>query len=184
MKTTTRTTLPINPHEQPVREMKLKWYRYLFYFMTVFVPSAYCFAYYDLFLKISPPPSDFTVKQLVICLAISLLGLIIGIATLALALGDIYFYDQHVEMRRFLPFVKRSVIYYDKMHAHIWQNGSVSLNHYETQPNFLKSPYTWFKANFIDAVNIPGFCKPEIREFAKTKAQSVSHYGFMGQKLN
>ena len=116
---------------------------------------------------------------------ISLLGYIIATAILALASGDMYFYEQRVEMRHFLPFMKRRVIYYDKMHVHIMKNGAIALNHYATWPKFWESPYTQFKATIFDQIGFSSlFCNPEIREFLKTKAQSVSHYGLMGQKLN
>jgi len=52
------------------------------------------------------------------------------------------------------------------------------------QPKFWKSPYTWLKASILDVIYFPLNYDFEILEFVKTKAQSVSYYNFMGQKLN
>ena len=178
MKTTTRTTLPDSTHEQPVHELKLsKWIRYLFYLTIVLISIACCLSCLGLFIESSKSPPNQSVEELVIFGAFFLLGYIIMAAVVtatALLFGDIYFYEQHVEMRRFLPFIKRHVIYYNKMHVHIMKSGVVVLNYYETRPKFWKSPNAWFKANFLVPINIPSFSNPEIREFVKTKAQSIN----------
>jgi len=148
---------------------------YIFFcFTIVSLPIVLGLGYFTLFKGIGQSPANLTMETLIICVAISLLGYITGVAAIALLVGNTYFYERHVEMHRFLPFMKRSVIYYDKMHVHIKQNGRVLLNHYETPPRFWKSPYTWFKANFIAAMNITLFANPEILQFIETKAQSVN----------
>jgi len=87
----------------------------------------------------------------------------------------VYFYERYAQIRRFLPFVKRHVIYYDEMHVHIVKKkGHVRLNHYRTLPKFWESPHTWLKANFLDAINLPLNCDPKILEFVQTKALSVN----------
>ena len=186
MKTTTRTTLPDSTHEQPVHELKLsKWARYLLYFMIVSLLFFGCFFWWFCYFNLSPE----LVKAgepgaiAVIFLVMFSLGGIVYVASMA-TVGDIYFYERYVEIRRFLPFMKRLVIYYDKMHVHIGHMGRVNLNHYETQPKFWKSPYTWLKASILDVIYFPLNYDFEILEFVKTKAQSVSYYNFMGQKLN
>ena len=175
MKTTMRTTLPDTMHEQPVHQLKLsKWVRYGFYSVAVLVPIGLGLSYFSMFERIGQSPSNQTMEVLIIGAAIYLLSYIICIAIIGLLAGDIYFYERYVEIRRFLPFMKRYVIYYDKMHVHISNMGHVILNHYKTQPKFWKSPYIWLKANFLYIINIPPICNSEIREFVKTKAQSVN----------
>jgi len=182
MKTTTRTTLPDSTHERPIHEVKWsKWYLYLssFGFVILSWPIVY--------FVFSYPTLE---EDLVIRMAIYLPVYIMFVAGMALQFRDIYFYERHVEMRRFLTFMKRRVIYYDDMHVHIMtygefarQGGTVNLSHYETWPCFWESPYAWFKANTYDLICFPRpisfprpYCTPEILEFLKTKAQSVSYY--------
>ena len=172
MKTPARTTLPDNPHEQPVYEIKSKWFRYSFYFSLIYLLFIHCFFWWYIIYSDSRPA-----EPPYVLIAVTTPAAIVCVAIIS-TLGDIYFYERYVEIRRFLPFMKRFVIYYDKMHVRVRKDGIVTLNHYETQPKCWKSPYTWFKASFIDAINIPLFSTPEIREFAKTKVQSVSYSWF------
>ena len=107
MKTSARTTLPDGTHEQPVHELKLsKWVRYLLYSAIVSWPILLGWGYFNMFEEIGQPSSNLGVEELVICVAISLLGYIISVAVMAALSGDIYFYERYVEIRRFLPFMK------------------------------------------------------------------------------
>ena len=171
MKTTKRTILPDNTHERPVYELKLsKRVRYGLYYVAVAVPIGLGLAYSSIFERIGQFPSD-----LIICLVVSLLSYIVVVAVMGLLVGDIYFYERYVEMRRFLPFMKRKAIYYEEMHVHIKLGSFVTLNHYGTQPKFWESPNAWFKAYFSENINLPLTYTPEILEFLKTKALSVNN---------
>jgi len=194
MKTSARTTLPINSRERQVHALKHSIiYGCIFY--CTFVLSVYktlleCWYLWILFLTKG------------IMLGISLMPFILILAPM-IPVGDIHFYERYVEIRRLLPFMKRQVIYYDMMHVHIMEGtGLVILNHYETLPRFWKSPYTWLKIYYSDSIlfyfihtpkthpprlfhRLLLVSNPEIMEFIKTKAQSVTYNNNpMWQKLN
>ena len=175
MKTTARTILPDNTHERPVYELKRKWFRWNVYFASTTALLINCYYWRSFYFNPSPKlvKAGEPGTTMVIFLVMSSLAIIMAIVIMA-ALGDIYFYDQYVEIRRFLPFMKRLVIYYDKMHVHIRQDGPAILNYYETPPKFWKSPYTWLKIYHSESIKLPLNCGPKIFEFLKTKAQSAN----------
>ena len=194
--TPARTTLPNNTHEQPIYEIKCrKWFRWSVYFLAATAPLDYCYYWWSVYFN----PSPELVKAgeagtIVISLVMSSL-IVIGCLVLMARFGDIAFYEQRVEIRRLLPFMKRHVIYYDSMHVHITRvYNSVNLSHYETPPKFWESPYTCFKADFSDVIGfhlirktglnvyhhinangLPIASNTDILEFLKTKAQSVNY---------
>ena len=187
MKTPERTTLPDNTHEQPIYEVKWwnKWYKYWLSF--IFVISSLPILAPVFFYFINPTIAI----NLLSCLKHPILAMIYlllcirGVATTVLEIGDVYFYERHVEIRLFFPFMKRRVIYYDDMHVFVLGYGdlitmaecTVYLSHHKMSPKFWKSPYAWFKANYYDYICFPRTdCTPEILEFLKTKAQSVNDH--------
>ena len=162
MKTTTQTILPDNNHEhkQPIYEVKrsrgVKIYAYFVAFILLFT---YFYWGGGLILWISG-------------------------AILLASVRDIYFYEGYVETRSLLPsFMNREVISYDKMHVHIYKrHDRIRLNHYETLPKLWESPYAWLKTKFYPSILLacsPRYCTPEMLEFIKTKAQSISYYTSM-----
>ena len=185
MKTPKRTTLPINPSARAVHALKHSiFHGFAFY-------AVFCFCVYCVFLNCWycwNPPAPEGMPVLVVSSMASILFL-----ALMIPAGDIYFYERYVEIRRILPFMKRQVIYYDKMHVHITKGlGLVILNHYEIPPKFWDAPYTWVKIYYSDGIyfyfvhtpeaNPPRLffqllleADPEILEFVKTKARSVSY---------
>ena len=180
MKTSARTTLPVNPREgqHPLHEIKRNMLsRCSVYHAAIIAPLVICFNCWLLYFEPSfvfVTEKHEMVTQLVMVVMSSLAG-IVWVA-MAARVGDIYFYECYVEIRRILPFMKRKVIYYDKMHVHITKKeGLVSLNNYRTPPKFLESPYTWLKANFSDVIGFSIVGNTEVLEFVKTKAQSVKH---------
>ena len=189
MKTTEQTD---NTHEQPIQvlnhpsrqkaQMTSETYGRCFYFVV----AMYLFSGVAVWRVKVLELIKVGGLEMVIGLVISVILVLAGIMFLAMgvAAGNVYFYDRYVEIRRFLPFMKRHVMYYDKMHAHVSVTDNILLNHYETRPKFWKSPSTWLKANIFYIVYIPNFYDSEIQEFVKTKALSVSHYSLMGHKLN
>ena len=153
METSARTELPVDPCEEPVHEVVC--HRFLLGFL----------------ISIS----------LALVLDLGLLSVIIPCIVMPIIGTNIYFYEQYVEARPVLQFVKRRVLYYDKMHVHIMKNRFdthyiVNLSYYETPPKFWKSPYAWLKASPSGAINfkldVDGNTK--ILEFVKTKAKSVN----------
>jgi len=177
MKTTAQTTLPDNTHGRPIHEVKWsKWQYYLLsFFFVLFSWPIVCVVF---FYFMNPTVEVRMVNYLLVYIIF-----ISGTAYHLLIIGDIYFYERHVEMRRFLT-LKKKVIYYDEIHVHIMtsgeyamEGGTVTLSHYKTLPKFLKSPYTWFKVTTSEFISFPrADCTPEILEFLKTKAQSVNYY--------
>jgi len=154
MKTTEQTD---NTHEQPIHELKRsRWDKigaYFFAFVLLFAGSLVTW----------------------VTLIISFLGGLYLVRTF----GDIYFYEGYVERRCIFPFMKPDIIYYEEMSAHFDVMDSVYLSHYETWPKFWKSPYTWLKAKSYDSILIGYYSRyytPEILEFIKTKARSVSYH--------
>jgi len=207
MKITTRTTLPNNPYEHPVYEVKRSiFFKWSVYFAVATVPAITCylwwFLYFNLPLQYIIEPGQ-KIGTLVLLVMVSLIC-ILWIAIVA-ALGDVYFYEGHVEIRRFLPFMKRQVIYYEKMHVHMptpmhteyyekmdihmplpmyidWTPRPVPvvLNHYETSPKLWKSPYAWLKAYHSESIgfslaSLSITSNPEVMEFLKKKAKSVNY---------
>ena len=189
MKTTTRTTLPDNTHEQPIYEVKHShtlqsklFIKYGFYFLATILLLVNVFMWKtDAFTKLIGGAGGLGMAIRLVMMALFSLLSIFVLAIMATP-GDIYFYERYVEIRRILPFMKRYVIYYDKMHVHIVEGTSfVILNHYETLPKFWKSPYTWLKAIYFANIGLANtrftlFYDPKILEFVKTKAQSVTYY--------
>ena len=176
MKTTERTTLPINPHEQPIHKMEGN--KLFIGVLITLMAVVSCFYWYAVWFI--PLPDPVTKEEMFEVLTISSLIGSLCIAAVIISEVDIYFYEQYVERRPLLPFMKRRVVYYDKMHVHIMKDGGVILNHYKTPPKFLESPYTWFKANVFDFISLSsGSCPPEIWAFVKIKAQSVSRDKFL-----
>ena len=200
MKTPARTTLPINPRERQVHTLKHSIiYGCVFYFVFVLFVYKALIQCWDWWLFCFNSPA--MVRPLEAHVAYSMI-LILILAPM-IPVGDIHFYERYVEIRRFLPFMKRQVIYYDMMYVHIMEGtGLVILNHYETLPRFWKSPYTWLKIYYSDSIlfyfiHTPNTRPPrvfdylllysnsEIMEFLKTKTQSVSYNNNpMWQKLN
>ena len=184
--------MPDNAHEQPIyvlkypsrqnAQMTSSEFRCIFCFLA----AMFLFLSFIMWRVKVPEFIEAGGLEMAIGLVISVISPLAFIMILvgASAAWDAYFYGQYVEIQRLLPFMERHVMYYDKMHAHVSIMDHILLNHYETRPKFWKSPYTWLKANLLYVIYIPNFCDPEIQEFAKAKAQSVSHYSFMGHKLN
>ena len=169
MKTPVRMTLPGNTHERPVHELKYGIISRCFVYGVIVLPLfVNCYLWWALSRKTG---------EVIIMLAMISLGCILWVVVMS-ALGDIYFYEQYVEIRRLLPFIKGHVIYYDNMHVRINDpGGGVTLQHYQIPTKFWKSPYTWFKANCFEVINIPRLLHvPETEEFVKPKARSVEYY--------
>ena len=117
MKTPARTTLPDNPYEQPVYEMKRSiFFGWGIYFAAATVPIINCYLWW---LLCFDPLTRFTAQPgaLAVLVAVSLVC-VLWVAIM-IAAGDVYFYERYVEIRRFLPFMKQRIIYYDKMYIHI-----------------------------------------------------------------
>jgi len=188
MKTPARTILPDNPHERPVHEVKHK--KWSFYFVVTVVIVVFCDYWW--FFDFNPPPAHTTKVEMLDVLIMYSMACVLYLAIMARA-GDIYFYERHVEIRRFLPFIKRYIIYYDKMHVRIIKkkglaryydkinfsfnskDGLVYLKQYEALPKFWKSPYMWLKIATSESISFSSISNPEILEFVKTKAQSVNY---------
>ena len=174
MKTSSRTTLPLNPHEQPVHEVKYGMiFRCYIYCAIVCALFFICDLCWECYLKLTSGLITKPAEEIITMAMISL-GCALWVLVMAKD-GDMYFYERYVEIRRLLPFMKRHVISYDKMHVHISRrSGFVHLNHYETLPSPWKSPYTWLKVYNYESASFSGISNPEILEFLKTKAQSVN----------
>ena len=202
MKIPARTTLPKNPRERQVHALKHSIiYGCVFYCVFVLFVYKALLQCWDLWLfYFNPPVTQEMLRAHVTSPMIFILNLMIFILILAqmILVGDIYFYERHVEIRRLLPFMKRQVIYYDMMHVHIMGTGLVILNHYEAPTKFWEPAYISLKTYHFDSIHFHFiFNRPprvfrsllllsnyEIMEFIKIKAQSVSYYNLMGHKLN
>jgi len=191
MKTTKQTTLSNNPHEQPVHVLKRSmFFRCFAYFVATTIPIINCYLWWCLYFNPLPglnTEPEYKIGMLALLVMASLICILL--VAIVAAVGDIYFYERYVEIRRLLPFMKQHVIYYDKMHAHIPELAefsdmmSFTLNRYETPPKVWKSPYTWLKAYHSESIcfghsKVTTFYDPEILEFVKTKAQSVNYHRF------
>ena len=187
MKTPARTTLPVNPRERQVHALKHGiFYRFAFYaFFCLFVCGVFSLCW-DCWIFYSNPPAPEGTFLLVVGLMTCILYL-----ALMIPVGDIYFYERYVEIRYLLPFMKRQVIYYDKMHVHITEGlDIVTLNHSLIFPNCADAPCTWLRTYCSEGIYFYLFnnqpvqrfyhllleADPEILEFVKTKAQSVNYH--------
>ena len=192
MKTPARTTLPDNPHERPVNEVKRGIiYRCYTYCLIIFGPFFIYEVLWEHYFKLTSGLIKKPVLEITV-MAILSIGAILWVLRMARSV-DIYFYDRYVEIRCFLPFMKRKVIYYDQIHVRIikkegldkyWdklrfrnrrQDGLVHLDQYKTLPNPLKSPYAWLEIATSESASFSAISNPEILEFVKTKAQSVDY---------
>jgi len=185
MKTTARTTLPDNPHEQPIYEWKRSRVPvYYFAIILLFVNgSLWGLIPFPELIKAGAPGMVLLVIPVIFLLLSIICMLMVSVSTR----GDVYFYEQYAESRGlFLPFVKQNIIYYDKMHVHILKEPdwimemkpvSGTLSYYETPPKLWS--YIRLRAYHSENIGFSLALNSEVMEFIKTKAQSVSYYKFM-----
>ena len=192
MKTPARTILPDNPHERPVHEVKRGIiYRCYIYCLIIFGPFFIYEVLWEHYFKLTSGLIKKPVLEITV-MAILSIGAILWVLEMVRA-GDIYFYERYVEIRRFLPFMKRKIIYYDQIHVRIikkegldkyWDklrlpisryDGRVYLDQHKTLPKFWKSPYAWLEIATSESIRFSAISNPEILEFVKTKAQSVDY---------
>jgi hypothetical protein len=66
----------------------------------------------------------------------------------------VYFFARYIELRPFLPFVNKRVIYFDRLHIRIREGREILLANSEI-PKWWESPYNYWKL-----VSLYGFCVP------------------------
>ena len=134
MKTPERTILPDNTHEQLIYELELiRWHDY--YALAVMLLFLNGLSWWLIPFSQLIKERVLVIVIVLVTLTAFLLAFIMWVVMMS-TLGDIYFYERRGEMHSLLQFMKRKVIYYDKMHVHIGNMGRVTLNHYETYPKF------------------------------------------------
>jgi hypothetical protein len=99
------------------------------------------------------------------------------------ATGNVYFFEKHIELRPYLPFIRKRIVYYDGLHIRIREGRGILLTN-AIIPKWWKSPYTYWKIVSLNGFRIPfssiGLKNPEVLPQAisivREKATSVSTF--------